>query len=556
MPMSRVEYDQRYKSSINQRLSEVQSLYELIFQFEKTKMDVSRELPGDLSDRSFERHIEHCSKELKERFYAEESNDEKLKIILADTLRHIYSESSAALRKVTLLNAYLNAEWPDERNTCGMPKYSVAPIIFSSIIAVCCFAPTAKNITSFINSRRYELGMLLPGANLINNEISTSTVRNIISFGEPETKRELLNKISRLQQISVRAGLTGESGFLLGHTPPDDFAKAHTYGIDGQSLNGTYKAGSVSRTIKAGDVVTMYNCSTRAPEDYAVASKKSHEKDFIEQFVQKINGKNAIVMWDSLNTTPITFKTVIDSGNHPLCPLKANRKDEYQGLKDTFSAIEDGSFNVSTMKYTSPAVTAHGRETINEFMLIPASALPEEIVSKYEGVKTAVLRRTTTRKVIRKRAVDESVKRSNERHKENLKASTETKYYLSTLEFDQHGFEQVLQSVFEYWLCEEHHHLLDKDLRQDDMTACNSDFIEGMVVIKKIASSFLKWLQEKRKLESKRSLDESISDIRIYLTASTTFAVRELGEFMSQLSHERMRDCFCCDILDDLKDEV
>lgn len=544
--VSRKEYDERYDAKIKGKLNAVDSLYELVMNLETYKHEIANEMPGRLSNELYLKHIDHCQTQLdQQKEMLEASKDQSIEDLISaktnqlilDTLR----EAPDIIKNITAVNSFINGAWADDRIATSRCVHYVGPVITSCILAITCKCYTAEQMAVFINQNAVILSILLPGANFISHPISASTIRNIISFGDPEVKRELFEQLSLAAQISIHGSVTNDYGFMIGYKAPDEFQKADTYGIDGQVLNGTYKKGVYDRGTKAGDVITFFNCSKRVAQSYSIAPLKNHEKDFIQEFAQTIPDSKSVIMWDALNSNPKTFAAVVHSGNDVLCPFKANQLSVFEPIKDIFDFLNKGKCKCDYFEYKTPELVVGGRSVSNEFIFIGNDLFPEEIKEKYPDAKSALWRKTTTYKVGKEKSQDPDKKQDNKLAK---KTSSECKVYLSSLDFSAEGFTQALHSINEYWFIEQYHNVLDVNLKQDDMSACNLNYIEGRVVLNKIAASFLTWFRAEKAHSSGKAQTPSYDSIMTELSANVLKAAISLGKYYSTLASERELKCF------------
>ena len=544
--VSRKEYDERYEAKITGKLNAVESLYEFVMNIETYKHEIANEMPGRLSNELYLKHIDHCQTQLdQQKEILEASKDQSIEDLISaktnqvvlDTLR----EAPDIIKNITAVNSFINGAWADDRIATSRCVHYVGPVITSCILAITCKCYTAEQMAVFINQNAVILSILLPGANFISHSISASTIRNIISFGDPEVKRELFEQLSLAAQISIHGSVTNDYGFMIGYKAPDEFQKADTYGIDGQVLNGTYKKGVYDRGTKAGDVITFFNCSKRVAQAYAIAPIKNHEKDFIEDFAEKIQGSQSVIMWDALNSNQKTFAAVVNSGNDVLCPFKSNQRSVYEPLQEIFDFLDQGKCKCDFFEYKTPELVVGGRTVSNEFVFIGDDLFPDEIKENYPMAKTALYRKTTTHKLIQVKSKDPDKKQVS--HIER-KTSVEVKVYLSSLEFSSSGFTQALYSINEYWFTEQYHNVIDVNLKQDDMSACNLNYIEGRVALNKIAASFLTWFRAEKANSSGKAKTPSYDSIMTEFSSSVLKAAITLGEYFSTLASERELKCF------------
>ena len=76
------------------------------------------------------------------------------------------------------------------------------------------------------------------------------------------------------------------------------------------------------------------------------------------------------------------------------------------------------------------------------------------------------------------------------------------------------------------------------------MSACNLNYIEGRVVLNKIAASFLTWFRAEKAHSSGKAQTPSYDSIMTELSANVLKAAISLGKYYSTLASERELKCF------------
>ena len=81
--------------------------------------------------------------------------------------------------------------------------------------------------------------------------------------------------------------------------------------------------------------------------------------------------------------------------------------------------------------------------------------------------------------------------------------STEIKDYITSLDFSQESFKELIHSIEVYWSIESHHNTLDTVFMQDFMNMCDKEHLSNRIGINKIVYNILTYQRQLQGLKSK-----------------------------------------------------
>ena len=388
------------------------------------------------------------------------------------------------------------------QNTVGDRRQTTEyPFGITMLIGVLAFASGANyttGIQSFWEQHFGALSALLPG---LPPPPSQSTLHKVLSLdyqdlANDEGFQPFFRDFCRLIRQDLLLSTRCEAGFALPEGT-GDFKAAITIGLDGKTENGTYRAGSCSRNTKAVDCVQLFDCTNLRTLAYRLVQLKNHEKDVVAELLEESGITGAVFSCDALNSTAQVMETVHQSGNHFIVSIKSNggNKQLYTCAKELAlpclnapeSVAELGGFYYKT----SPKL-AHGRLSENEFVLLPALALPEDVRRKYPHVKSFALRKHCCQKVIFTEP-SEADKPSFTSKLKRVRPTIVRRVYALDMDCTFDTLLQLMCTVNDYWMIEMNHYFRDCYLQEDKIVARELSFIDTIVAMKMIASTLVQF---------------------------------------------------------------
>ena len=212
--------------------------------------------------------------------------------------------------------------------------------------------------------------------------------------------------------------------------------------------------------------------------DYSVADKKNNErKAILSLFSARI--KDSVVMSDALNAQKSVTDAILKNGADYLLPIKKNSNKE---LVNHIEAI----FNREHKKCVKDHSVQKDHGRIDEwfFEILPAAPfLDKRIKNQHSKVRTLVKYTKVSVKIT------DGIEGKRTEH---------TRYYISSLPYDENTIHQVRASIEDYWAIETHHAVLDDPgiLNQDHLHLCNTNSISNAVGFNKTSHSFLSYMRQ------------------------------------------------------------
>lgn len=362
----------------------------------------------------------------------------------------------------------------DYRKTEAQIVYPLPLLIMVIMMAHNCGFTDAKDIVSYYRKHCLEFFILMPDVPPLTNQLSSSTVRTVMML----LSREALNAFFTEHFTKVKLYIKEQINFDKERIENRPDQIRNTIGFDGQALNSTFKRGESNRRIKGGDVVTLFDCTNRVALDYEIAEKKNNERrSVLNLFSAKI--KDSVVMADALNSQKCVTDAILKNGADYLLPIKMNSNKE---LTLHVEAIFNRNHQRSIKNHK--VEKNHGRIDEWYYEVLPAKGnLDPRIKNQHSKVRTLVKYAKISERIIDGKCVS----RSNN-----------TRYYISSLPYDENTIYQIRASIEDYWAIEAHHAVLDNPqvLNQDHLHLCDTNSIANATGFNKISHSFLSFLRQ------------------------------------------------------------
>ena len=239
--------------------------------------------------------------------------------------------------------------------------------------------------------------------------------------------------------------------------------KIGTIAIDGKTLCGSKRWGKNNplHLLRAWSVEEGV-CLAQVPVD-----EKSNEITAFPTLIAQLELKGAVVTADAAHTQKASVKAVVNKKADYVLPVKENQPGLLEGIKLLFTEADAVQFKGIDAAHTETLEKIGGRVESRRYELLDAEGLPG--ISEWVGCRCVG-------RVTRKRAKAD-------------KASEETTYYITSLDFD---VEQFGKSARGHWGVENGlHWALDVIFREDKHRYQARVGVANLSLIRKIALGVL-----------------------------------------------------------------
>lgn len=382
----------------------------------------------------------------------------------------------------------------DIRNSITDPRnleqviYPVDVMILIIIMARICGYVKAHEVREFYKIRNLELQLLIPGMPSPKRCPCKETINTVMRMISAEEMESLVTMYSSTVLTTLDELVTAEEQ----RERPKE-ASRHTIAFDGQEIKDSFCKGSDNRKIKCSHSVTTYDCTVKHILGYKITDAKNKERAAFLQMLPMIDVHGSLVMADALNASEIISSAILKHKADYLFNIKGNagNKELLNHLSGIFNR-EHAKSN-SQIEYRTYNEKGHGRIDTYEIEVLPASLLDKRISCPHNKVRSLV-RYTKISQQIRKNC--------------EAKVTSNTRYYVSSLEFNDDNVTQILYSILDYWAIEAHHAIADNErvFDQDSIQSCHKNFICTSVGANKIAQNILAWRRKEIKLRTKQTM--------------------------------------------------
>lgn len=345
--------------------------------------------------------------------------------------------------------------------------YSLQFLVFVIMFAKMRGKNEASEIVEFYREHYLEFFIMAPDVPPYKYNLSETTIRTAVASLQEEQLKEFFSEF--FAPLMHKA------------FPTSDENVKDTYAFDGQAMNSTFRKGEDNRRCKGGIVTSLYCCNRKQDVGYEISDKKNQERMDVLKIFARTYIRDAVVMCDALNTQQAVTDAILQANADYLMPIGKNGNKE---LLEHISAIFWRE-RKHVQTYVSPQVQkAHGRiESVQIDILPAAEYLDPRIKNHHQNLNTIV-------KYV--------VNRSYITDGKTTKETSDERYYISSIKYDENTLMQVTSSILSYWQIETHHAVLDnpKLFDQDGLQACKIETISNIAGFNKIAHTFLSWFRE------------------------------------------------------------
>lgn len=321
----------------------------------------------------------------------------------------------------------------------------------------------ATSIADYWNRHGAELAQCVPG--FINERISSDTVRQVLCTTPESVSSQLL-------QIMYKR-LVDASTF-------------RNVNLDGQVARA-------SRNEETGlpfQIAGVFDSTTKLWVDHIRIAAKTNEIPTFPEMVKAYELHNTLVTTDALNTvTPLADAILGQGGNYCLA-VKDNKGGLADAIKDHF---QKPGWEQGAKRLEGTEEKSHGRIDKRDYFFLPADRLTgfTEKWQKLAGGTIAMVVHFS--KEVRER-FDKVDNKTVQAEKERAE-STEVRYYISSIRFDDPKMEECLsKGIRGHWGIESAHWVLDVDFGQDWQQCKNPEYLMTTSTLRKCAANFLQMI--------------------------------------------------------------
>lgn len=394
------------------------------------------------------------------------------------------SKEPVAGRETSSLISSLFAEIVEYETAATIVKK--LPIgLFLTVATVCsCRGLTdATSVANFWNANLPWLQSAYPELDL--QEISHDSVRRIYMSISESSLRELMTRVYEWLP-------KWNNGSERRH-----------YAVDGQTCcaSRNIETDRKMMILNAVDVTAGKLCAS-----HMMISTKSHEPKYAPELLTDFNLRGATVTFDALNTTPEIASTVVQRGGYYLLAVKKNQPKLYESIVSAIGQAVDAN---RALDAYGAEIRTHGRWEARACIVLPASGLPKEILSKWPGLENGCIIKTKT-KSFRKRKSGE------------WGDTEDTRYFITCHPFCEKGIEDWLVTcIRSHWGVESFHWTMDAIWRQDQMQCMYPEYLRTRESLAKLGHNLLvifrKIDQEERGLTTPRSETQLSHEVAVTL---------------------------------------
>lgn len=283
---------------------------------------------------------------------------------------------------------------------------------------------------------------------------SHDTVRRLIMILGKHNAKELLERLTKplLSELSERV-----------------------VAVDGQAVRASGHGKDGSRYL-----LNVYDSDNGLCLSQRLIGSKENEIVHAADLISTLDLRGAVVTCDAMNTQVKFAQTVIQKGADCCLAVKANHPHLHDFIQKLFASASASKIAKSEAKID----LGHGRIETREIRVLPGSLIEidKETIKAWKWLPDGCLVEARTTRVEKK-------------NPEN--SSTDTRYYITTLNFDeQYIAPRLMRIIRQHWGIENSlHWVLDVTFNQDRTQCSNADYLLGRTALTKIVNNILSKIQ-------------------------------------------------------------
>lgn len=283
---------------------------------------------------------------------------------------------------------------------------------------------------------------------------SHDTVRRLIMILGKHNGKELLERLTRplVSELSERV-----------------------VAVDGQAVRASSHGKNGPRYV-----LNVYDSDNGVCLSQRLIGCKENEIVHAADLISTLDLHGAVVTCDAMNTQVKFAESVIQKGADCCLAVKANHPHLHDFIQKLFASASASKIAKSEEKID----IGHGRIETREIRVLPGSLIEidKETVKAWKWLPDGCLVEARTTRVEKK-------------NPEN--SSTDTRYYITTLNFDeQYIAPRLMRIIRQHWGIENSlHWVLDVTFNQDRTQCSNADYLLGRTTLTKIVTNVLSKIQ-------------------------------------------------------------
>ncbi len=324
-------------------------------------------------------------------------------------------------------------------------RHKLIDVIVIAICAVICGADSWVDVEMFGKAKKDWFGRLLE---LPNGIPSHDTFGRIFARLDPVQFEECFEQW--VQSVN-------------------DVTRGQVVAVDGKTVRRSYDRVAGKPAIH---MVSAWASSNRMILGQTKVDERSNEITAIPELLNTLDVSGCTVTIDAMGCQKEIATTIVDRGADYVLSLKENQPQLYQDVTDTFDQARQTSFACLDHDFHETVNKNHGRIETRRCWAVSDSDHLSYINDSNEWTKLASVVMVESERI------------------EDSKASTQTRYYISSLPNDAR---RLLASVRAHWGIENSvHWVLDVAFGEDDSRVRTGNAAENLSVLRRMALNMLK----------------------------------------------------------------
>ena len=246
--------------------------------------------------------------------------------------------------------------------------------------------------------------------------------------------------------------------------------------IDGKKMRGTNPRGHGESSYILSAWVNEHSLSI----GQEAVGEKSNEITCVPKLLDKLALEGAVVTMDAMGTQVEIAEQIVKKKGDFVLALKGNQRHLFEDATDAFSIRQPHKQHLEQEK-------GHGRIDKRNYKTLPAEGnLTDAIAQRWSMVKSLI-------------------RVEHEVSKPNAQPKKETRYYISSLDFNTLSAKEVAYYIREHWGIENHlHWQLDVTFKEDACRARKNYSARNLNLLRKFTLAILRQQNDKLSLKARR----------------------------------------------------
>jgi len=237
--------------------------------------------------------------------------------------------------------------------------------------------------------------------------------------------------------------------------------------IDGKTMKGSHQN---SKGLNALHILSAYSCSNGLSLGQMKVDGKTNEITVIPELLEQLFLEGSIVTLDAMGCQTEIADKIVEKKADYILAVKANQKELYESIVDTFNMASDKEFNHELIPeiFDHEINGDHGRIETRKVLALDSKIIETQLdLKKWANIKSIV-------KVV---------------YTDVLNNNTETRYFISTL--PPTDIKKIGNSIRSHWHIESLHWVLDVVFKEDDSRIRDEITAQNIAWYRKMAISLL-----------------------------------------------------------------